>query len=249
MGRGKLVFKGGEKAKKKKKSSSARNKPDGGSHLSLSAAGGGGEVLVGAVTSSSTGPTQQPDAALAPTHEGSHADAYPIGDGQKKVDLTDETQNPGPKINSGQGLMTTSQCVCRGHGTAFKTELRAGDAIIARTENGAEEMRVITMVLSQVSISISSSFSSDLRIPTPWRYINKPRDDKKLKAAQAQKARQEKEEVETRAMGTYGNNGEIIYREKTVNGGYRIRKEQATTEMSRSDLMAVRATKKSDRYC
>lgn len=242
MVRGKLVFKGEEKAKKKK-SSSAKKTSGGGSHLSLSTAGGG-EVLVGGVTTTnSSGSPQQLDAALAPAQEGSHDDR------PTNVDLADETQNQGPKINTGQGLITTSQCVCRGHGTAFKTELRAGDAIIARTQKGAEEMRVITMVLSQVSISISSPFSSDLRTPTPFNYINKPRNEKKEKAAQAQKARQEKEEVETRAMGTYGNKGEIIYREKTEHGGYRIRKEQAKTEMSRSDLLGVRATKKSDRYC
>ena len=62
-------------------------------------------------------------------------------------------------------------------------------------------------------------------------------------------ARAEKEAIELRAQGTYGGEKEIIYREKTANGGYRIRKEKATTEMSRSDLMAVRAKKKSDRYC
>jgi len=50
-------------------------------------------------------------------------------------------------------------------------------------------------------------------------------------------------------MGTYGNKGEIVYREKTSQGSYRIRKEHATTDMSRSDLLAVRAKKKSDRYC
>ena len=100
-----------------------------------------------------------------------------------------------------------------------------------------------------MSISLSSAFSTDLRTPTPWRYINKPRNDAKERAAKAQKARREQEEVETRAMGTYGSKMEIIYREKTSQGGYRIRKEKATTEMSRSDLMEIRSKKKSDRYC
>ena len=105
------------------------------------------------------------------------------------------------------------------------------------------------MVLSQISISISSAFSSDLKTPTEFSYINKPRDVKKENAARAQKALEEKEAVERQAMGTYGNNGEIVYREKTEHGSYRIRREIASSEMSRSDLLAIRAMKKSDRYC
>mmetsp|Transcript_46472 Transcript_46472/g.98579 ORF Transcript_46472/g.98579 Transcript_46472/m.98579 type:complete len:207 (+) Transcript_46472:45-665(+) len=171
-----------------------------------------------------------------------------IGDSRTK-DIPVEAHNQGPKVKSGRGSITTSQCVCQGHGTAFTTELRAGDAVIARTQSGTEEMRVVTMVLSPVSISLSSAFSYDLKTPTPFSYINKPRDDKREKAAKVQKARQEQREVEERAMGSYGAKGEIIYREKTEHGGYRIRKEKAKTEMTRSDLLAVRATKKSDRYC
>jgi hypothetical protein len=105
------------------------------------------------------------------------------------------------------------------------------------------------MVLSQVSISISSAFSSDLKTPTQYKYIVKPRDLKRERADKARKAMAEKEEVEARAMGTYGNKGEIIYREKTEHGSYRIRREQTDVEMSRSDLLSVRAKKKSDRYC
>mmetsp|Transcript_13183 Transcript_13183/g.25185 ORF Transcript_13183/g.25185 Transcript_13183/m.25185 type:complete len:247 (-) Transcript_13183:441-1181(-) len=246
MARGKLVFKG-EKAKKKK--SSSKRKSDGTSHPNPSTTGGG-EVAVGVVTATSSigdgGSAQNLDAAApSPTHEGSTS---AIGELETNDDA-DENLNQGPKVKSGQGLITTSQCVCRGHGTAFKPELRAGDAIIARTKKGVEEMRVVTMVLSPVSISISSAFSSDLSTPTPFNYISKPRDDKKEKAARAQKARREQTEVEERAMGSYGAKGEIIYREKTEHGGYRIRKEKATTEMTRSDLLAVRKKKKSDRYC
>ena len=124
-----------------------------------------------------------------------------------------------------------------------------GDALIVRNQNGSDEMRIMTMVISDVSASISSAFTSDLRNPTQFSFISKPRDDKREMAIKAEKARLEKEEVEQRAMGTYGNKGEIVYREKTEHGGYRIRKEMTTKEMSRSELLAARAGKKSDRYC
>ncbi|KAL7551557.1 hypothetical protein ACHAWF_014742 [Thalassiosira exigua] len=239
MGRGKLVFKG-DKAKKKKGSS--KHKTDEGRHSSSAGAATCDAAAGGEKTNTSVS-LQQSNVTLSPTPLGIQ------GRGDAAASSDHQTKDLGPKINDGQGLITSSSTVVSGHGTSFKSQLHVGDALLVRTQKGSEEMRVIKMVLSNVSISISSAFSSDLRTPTAFRYINKPRDHTKEKAALAQKARAEKEEVEQRAMGTYGNKGEIIYREKTEHGGYRIRKEKATTDMSRSDLLAVRAKKKSDRYC
>jgi len=162
---------------------------------------------------------------------------------------TQQTDRPGgapdqPKILKGRGTITTSSNVVSGHGTAFTKQLHQGDAIMA-----AGEMRVVKMVLSPVSISISSAFSSDLRTPTDYQYISKPRDVASEKANKLAKKRREQEEIETRAMGTYGAKNEIVYRERTEHGSYRIKREQATSDMSRSDLLSYRASKKSDRYC
>lgn len=233
MARGKLVFKG-EKAKKKKnrsKNKSGLSGADKADDAAVATADGESAQRTGAAGAA---------AASAAINEGDRGDA----------DVADDTPTEvSPQMKEGTGSITTSQNVCQGHGTVFKNQLRAGDAIVALTKAGAEEMRVVTMVLSNVSISLSSPFSTDLSTPTSFRYICKPRNDKKERAAKAQRARREQEEVETRAMGTYGGNQEIIYREKTAQGGYRIRKERATTEMSRSDLMDIRSKKKSDRYC
>ena len=46
--------------------------------------------------------------------------------------------------------------------------------------------------------------------------------------------------MEQRAMGTYGEKG------VTEHGGNRIKKDEAKTDMTRSDLLSVRAQKKSD---
>jgi len=149
-----------------------------------------------------------------------------------------------PKIVKGKGTITTSSNVVSGYGTAFNKQLHQGDAIMADGE-----MRVVKMVLSPVSISISSAFSSDLRTPTEYQYISKPRDVASETANKLAKKRREQEEIETRAMGTYGAKNEIVYRERTEHGSYRIKREQATTDMTRSDLLSYRASKKSDRYC
>lgn len=222
MGRGKLKFKGEKKAHKK--SGSKKSSVGGESQHAAD------EGVVGVESATPTAASASASAAAG------------LGD---KID---DAPLPSPKIVSGQGLISTSGTVVSGHGTAFKTELRTGDAIIATTPKG-EEMRVVKMVLSQISISISSAFTSDLKTPTQFNFITKPRDEARERLAKRQEALAEKEEVEQRAMGTYGKKGEIVYREKTEHGGYRIRKEQTDRDLSRSDLLSVRAQKKSDRYC
>ncbi|KAL3796772.1 hypothetical protein HJC23_010919 [Cyclotella cryptica] len=218
MGRGKLVFKG-EVAKAKKKT-----------HIKSSIQ------------------SKNPVAPAPPNHP-------PTGNSSDNKITEHAPDNPAasqtlpsPALSTGNGLISTSGTVVTGHGTTFKTDLRAGDAIIARTPRG-EEMRVVTMVLSQISISISSAFTVDIKTPAAYQFIVKPRDIRKEKEERAQRALADQEAVERQAMGTYGNKGEIIYREKTEHGSYRIRRETANTEMNRSDLLNLRSKKKSDRYC
>jgi len=239
MGRGKLKFKGEEKAKKKKKSSSKKQLGDG-----VGAINGGGDDAINTTTSSAgteSSTTQQQSVAAAAANSTHQTNS-------NETAASSTSLQKSPQISQGQGTITTSSTVVTGHGTSFKTQLHVGDALLAQTSKG-QEMRVIKMVLSPISISISSAFTSDLKTPTQFKYINKPRDVTRESQAKVAKARMEQEEVEQRAMGTYGNKGEIIYRERTEHGSYRIKREQATTDMTRSDLLSVRAKKKSDRYC
>ena len=230
MGKGKLKFK---KAKKKK--SSSKKKSSG--NISSGIVEGHASLVNNDVSTQ-----HQADTTASITNNNSL-------DSKPAAAAVAQQQNEGPKISTGKGLITTSSTVVSGHGTSFKTELRVGDAIIVQNDKGVEEMRVITMVLSSVSISLSSSFSTNVKTPSPYNYIIKPRNDKGDKARKIALARAEKEEIETRAQGTYGGEKEIVYREKTAHGGYRIRKEQASSDMGRSDLLAFRSKKKSDRYC
>lgn len=235
MGRGKLVFKGEEKAKKKKKSSV--KKQSGEYEATMSSSAGG------------------PSSTMQQQQRVTDTGAAPIATVAKEESAASMTNKSSsaqivtPKISNGQGLLTTSGTVVSGFGTAFKSQLRSGDAILICNEKGIEEMRVITMVLGDISISVSSAFSCNIKTPSPFKYISKPRNDMKEKAMKVAKARQEKEAIEHRAMGTYGGEKEIIYREKTEQGSYRIKREKASEDMGRSDLLAVRAKKKSDRYC
>ena len=145
-----------------------------------------------------------------------------------------------------------------GHGTQLKKQgIRAGDAILVCSVDGQEEMRVLTMVLSDGSASLSTPFGISLKTPTAFQYIQKPRDVVKERADKARKIRITKEEEARSAFGTYGSGAdsgsgaatEFVYREVTEHGSYRIRKEKVDGDVSRGDLLTMRTKKKSDKYC
>lgn len=57
-----------------------------------------------------------------------------------------------------------------GHETNFMEQLAPGDAIIiSHPTTFQDETKIVKMVLSNISIGISSAFSSDLITTTPFR--------------------------------------------------------------------------------
>ncbi len=237
MGKGKLRFKGEKDATKKKKKKSKHSKaPDA---------------------------AQQMDASDIGQRASTHAS---ISDSNSLRDrLKNETaEQEGPAIQKGKGLIMSSGTVLMGHDTKFNSTLNPGDAILVQVpttdrrgnQSTQEEMRVITIRLSDTSASISSAFSTDLGSPTPFQSIAKPRNVKKEQRDRDKKDKMTKEEMERSAFGTYKSSSgdgsgrqEFVYRERTVNGGYRIRRETVSDDVSRGDLLSMRAQKKSDKYC
>ena len=80
------------------------------------------------------------------------------------------------KIVSGTGRMTSSGTTILGHDTLFMSELTHGDAIIVtHPSTYVDETKIVRMVLSNISISISSAFSTDLITTSPFRFIKAPK--------------------------------------------------------------------------
>ena len=158
---------------------------------------------------------------------------------------------PAPTMKEGTGTITSSGTVVTGHDTRFEKELNAGDALLCVLENGTEELRVITMRVSTVSLNLSSAFSSDLKTPTSFQYIRKPRDVHKERIEAQKRQSETLQEQKTHAFDLYGNES-LVYREKTETGSYRIKREQLGDRggaRSRGDLLEMRAKKSSDKYC
>ena len=81
------------------------------------------------------------------------------------------------KIVLGTGRMTSSGTTILGHNTLFMNELNHGDAIIVtHPTTYVDETKIVRMVLSNISISVSSAFSTDLISTAPFRFIKAPKD-------------------------------------------------------------------------
>jgi hypothetical protein len=166
----------------------------------------------------------------------------------------DSDSSKGPiQVLKGAGRITTSGTALQGHGTSFMSQLSQGDAlIVTHPSTLMDETRLVSMVLSDTSIGISSAFSSDLISTTSFHYVKAP---KKTASAEDQRVAQKKRKAqeEDSAFGTYSSGGgdRIVYRVKKAGtyGGYEIVTEDAHQDMSREDLLKVRSQKKSDRYC
>ena len=224
MGRGLLVFKGEKPKKKKKKSKHERS--DG--HEASSE-----PATVKAPPPPSSSPFLSSSAAVQ---------SKSIAPAKSAT-----SSAPTPKIHTGRGSITTSGTVVTGHDTKFTKELRQGDALLVQIGQ-QDEMRVITMLLSDGSINLSSAFSQNLVQPTTFRYISKPRNVQREAKQAREKATREAVEEEAKASGT-GSAQELVYRERTSHGSYRIHRQQLGSEMSREELLNLRSKKASDKYC
>ena len=162
-----------------------------------------------------------------------------------------------PTIREGTGTITTSGTVVTGHGTKFRKEVSVGDALMVR-----DQLRVVTMCLSDGSLNLSSAFSENLRTPAPFRYVRKPRDEAERKRTARQKRKEAADAVERSVFDIYGGSGSnnasggggavFTYREKTETGSYRVRKQAVSSSSSsttRGDLLDLRSKKTSDKYC
>lgn len=130
--------------------------------------------------------------------------------------------------------------------------LKLFTVIITHPTTLAEEMKIVRIVVSNTSMSISSAFSSDLISTTPFRYIRAPKEAKPATAAGGDEAARARSREDS-ANGTYASNGgeKFVYRVKKEGsfGGYKIVTETTTSKTDREALLDMRSKKKSDRFC
>eukprot|EP00938_MAST-03A_sp_MAST-3A-sp1_P005360 g5360.t1 len=175
---------------------------------------------------------------------------------KKASSSSEEEEEYVPTKVLGKGRIITSNTSVTGQGdTQFSSELQVGDCIVVQHPTSLRtETRVVKMVLSQISIAISSPFSTDLITPTRFHYIKAP--PKKIDKSEIQdKKRRRKISEQKGAFGTYadttdeGSTFTYRVRKKGLGMSYHIVTERATGAQSRESLLDKRSKKKHDRYC
>ena len=183
-----------------------------------------------------------------------HAEAGAAGGGGAEEE--EEEGDDEFKVSTGTGRLSSSGTAVMGHETKFMDELAVGDAlVITHPSTLVDETRIVKMVLSNVSISISSPFSTDLVTTCTFRYISAPKVEESDDAKRAAEKRMKMTREDT-AVGDYAGAGgtTLVYRKKkegNVGGsnGYTIVTERLAEEKTRTELLEMRSKFKSDRHC
>ena len=139
-----------------------------------------------------------------------------------------------------------------GKSTLFFKEIKIGDALLVKHPTSLkDEIRVVKMILSDISISLSSSFSTDLISNQMFFILKQPElraEDRQAALEAAQQAKVAKTaDVHASAYGTSAVSMRV--KSGSAFGGYKIVTVQADKKMSRSDMLNMRAGKKGDRMC
>lgn len=158
----------------------------------------------------------------------------------------------GPQRNKGAGMVTTSGTAVMGKDTRFKSEVAIGDAIeVLHPKTCVPEVRLVKMVLSDISLGIGSAFGSDLSAPTAFHVLKLPKAIKS-EEEKAAEAKRKKEEEERAAYGRYGGSGAdgntFTYREKKGES-YRIKTVTTEKELTREEMLDLRSKQRGDKFC
>jgi hypothetical protein len=153
------------------------------------------------------------------------------------------TSSTAPAIMAGSGRITTSGTVVTGYETKFGKEVKVGDALLV-----GSVMRVVTIVLSELSMNLSSAFPSDFKEPINYSYVAKPRNQELDEQVMELKKKKAEAETTEHAFAGYAGS-QIVYRERTAHGSYRTKRTGTADNLTRSDLLEIRAKKTSDKYC
>jgi hypothetical protein len=167
------------------------------------------------------------------------------------------TTTPAFERIDGQGRLLTSGSTVYGKDTLFFRQVKIGDALLVKHPTSMkEEIRVVKLILSDISISLSSAFSSDLISNQSYFILKKPELSEEARSIQMQKETQDESEknnnVQSAAYGTYGNtNNKVTMRIKSGSafGGYKIVTVNADKKLSRTDMLNMRTKGKGDRMC
>ena len=175
-----------------------------------------------------------------------------------------ESIDNSPITKKGDGRVVCSGATLQGMETKFKEEIAIGDTIVVRHPQSLNiEERIVTAVLSQRTLLIHNSFSGDFVSLTEY-FIRKDSDSLRSNLSSVKK-----EEASGGVSGTLGASelgaDEVIqmelkkrlerdkksftYQQKTGMWGYKSVTQTVASDLTKEDLLDMRAKKIHDKYC
>jgi hypothetical protein len=150
--------------------------------------------------------------------------------------ITTSAEPPAPpQLIPGTGTVVVSGTVVTGG--PFPNDLQVGDAILIQ-----DELRVVTLKVSNQCLNLSSALkaSSNGAQGVPYSYICKPRP-----------AASQQTNLSNEATVPVATTSSQLYRERTEHGNYRLKPVPLDVmgKGDRSDALAWRSKKTSDKYC
>lgn len=152
-------------------------------------------------------------------------------------------------IKNGSGTIRSSGSTLYGSDTKFMSELRVGDGLlIIHPVTQQKEAKIVRIVVSDAGASLSSAFSTSLEADTAFQYVRARGSEEAASAAKAKEesAKKKRAKEAEDAVGIFANS--YVEKKNGSGGGVRIVKVD-TKNKQRSDLLNIRSSKKSDRYC
>lgn len=152
-------------------------------------------------------------------------------------------------IKNGSGTIRSSGSTIYGTDTKFMSELRVGDGLlIIHPLTELKEAKIVRIVVSDTGASLSSPFSTSLEEDTPFQYVRSKGSHEAASAAKTKEENAKRKRVKEAndAVGIFASS--YVEKKSGSSGGVRIVKVD-TKNKERSDLLNIRSSKKSDRYC
>jgi len=164
------------------------------------------------------------------------------------------TFNEGPKKiekvefppEDGVGRIITSGTTVHGKDTKFLTQIKSGDfIIILHPTTLQKEEREVMVALSDKSAALKSPFSSDLISFSQFEIRKKP----EFKEPEEDLAEEYEEKLNKMSKKIKKPESVLEYREKTGMWGYKTVKTKLDKELTREELLDLRAKKSRDKFC
>ncbi|KAK8814579.1 hypothetical protein AV274_4975 [Blastocystis sp. ATCC 50177/Nand II] len=165
----------------------------------------------------------------------------------------EELQTVPTNSETGTGRIYATGSVVYGRGTKFLKELSIGDLISIQHPSTFEiENRVVKMIASDTSLSISSPFSQDFSTEICFEYCKK-QEDVLSPAELKEKQEKERNAEENAAFGIYQGAGGTEFTYKTrlnsAYGGWKTITKKTKRVLTREEMLDMRVKNKSDRHC